>query len=386
MNDRRGPLSGVRIVDFTANMAGPFATQILGDQGADVVKIEPPDGDPMRNLGNGHAGYSAFYANLNRSKRGITLDLGHPEAHRIVQPLLDGADVVVQASRPEPARRFGLDAPQVMAGRPRVIHATISGFGSVGPYAGRPAYDHVIQAMSGFAAAQANATTGEPELVRQGIVDKLVGNTAAQAITAALFERSQTGVGRAIEVRMLDSALAFLWPDAMMNDTVIEPEVRRASITRSFRLTPTSDGHVAFALVTARQVQRLAEAVGLDPVAPSGGIMNATRQRLAELTTNEAVELLARFDVAVAPVLSLDQLYAHPQAIAANAVDEWEHPVLGTVRQANPAVRWGDERVTNLRAAPSLGADTREVCAELGLDDVEVDRLRAAGVFGSQFS
>src|SRR6476660_9561565 len=149
---RRLPFAGVRIVDFTANMSGPFATMVLGDQGADVVKVEPPAGDAIRHLGVGVGDVSAYFANLNRSKRSLALDLSRPEARPVVDALLDWGDVVVHNFRPAVAEHLHLDAEHTRAGRPRLIHVAIDGFGPAGPYAGRPAYDHVIQALAGYAA------------------------------------------------------------------------------------------------------------------------------------------------------------------------------------------------------------------------------------------
>jgi crotonobetainyl-CoA:carnitine CoA-transferase CaiB-like acyl-CoA transferase len=192
----RGPLDGVRIVDFTANMSGPYATMLLGDQGADVIKIEPLDGDALRHVGSGTADMSAYFANLNRSKRSIALDLTREESRPIIDALLDSADVVLHNFRASVAERLGLEGPDVRRGRPTLIYVGIGGFGTAGPYGGRPAYDHVIQALSGFAARQSDLKTGEPNLVRQGVIDKTTGVMAAQAVTAALFERTRTGVGR----------------------------------------------------------------------------------------------------------------------------------------------------------------------------------------------
>lgn len=387
-----GPLAGVRVVDFTANMAGPLATMILGDQGADVVKVEAPEGDPIRGLGTGVEGLSAYFANLNRSKRSLALDLSQPASRPVVEALLDGADVVVQNYRPGVAAKLGLDAGPVKQGRPGLVYAEIMGFGQTGPYAGRPAYDHVIQALSGFAAIQADPRDGEPTLVRQGIIDKLTGQTAAQAVTAALVERARTGVGRVIEVRMLDVALSILWPDGMMNHTMVDPPAVQPSLVGSFRLTPTRDGHVAFTLVTRPQLARLAALVGLDDDGRlataegrrrnGGEIMRKAGELLSERSTAEAVELLAGAAIPVAPVVGLDDLHEHPQIRANDVIDEFEHPVLGAVRQVNPAVRFGNDRAGALAPAPRLGEHADAILADLGFEPGAVADLRAAGVLG----
>ena len=390
---RTGPLAGIRVVDFTANMAGPLATMILGDQGADVVKVESPDGDPIRTLGTGVDGLSAYFANLNRSKRSIVLDLSLSASRPVVEALLDGADVMVQNYRPGVAANLGLDAERVKAGRPGLVYAEITGFGSTGPYAGRPAYDHVIQALSGFAAIQADPKGGQPTLVRQGIIDKLTGMTAAQGVTAALLERARTGIGRAIEVRMLDAALAVLWPDGMMNNTIVDPPEVLPSVVGSFRLTPTQDGYLAFTLITREQLTRLAALVGLDDdgrlATPegrrrSGGeIMRQTAVMLSQRSTADAVELLAAHAIPVAPVVALDALHEHPQIEANAVIDEFDHPVLGAVRQVNPAVRFGADRAGDLPASPRLGEHADVILAELGFGPDDVTGLRAAGALGA---
>ena len=381
-----GPLAGVRVVDFTANTSGPFGTMILGDQGADVIKVEPPAGDVIRTIGTQRARMSGYFANLNRSKRSIAIDLARPEARPVVDALLDSADVVAVNYRPGVAASLGLDADSVRRTRPQVIHAEVVGFADTGPYGGRPAYDHIIQALAGFVATQTDRKAERPTLVRQAVVDKVTGQVTAQAITAALFERGRTGVGRSLQIRMLDVALAFIWPDGMMDHTLLDPEVVMPSIANSFRLTPTKDGHIAFIVATGAQWARLLGATGID----DGGLMGTMEGQmrhggrfmrevvavLSQRTTDEVVELLAAIDVPVAPVLPLDEVHDHPQVRADGAVDEFDHPVLGPVRQANPAVRFDGEHAATMPPAPTVGQHTDEILAEVGLDTAAIAELR----------
>ena len=387
----RLPFADVRVVDFTANMSGPLATMVLGDQGADVVKIEPPaGGDAIRHLGVGVGEVSAYFANLNRSKRSLALDLGRPEARPVVDALLDWGDVVVHNFRRAVAERLRLDAEHTRAGRPRLIHVAVDGFGPDGPYAGRPAYDHVIQALAGYAAKQADRETGEPALIRNGVVDKATAWTAAQAISAALYERAITGEGQALEISMLDAAVAFLWPDGMMNQTQVVTRPDVPDITSSFRLTPTKDGHVSFALVHARQWARLLEAFDLADDerlrGPDGQLQNRgialreVRRVLGEMATADAVALLAKFEIAAAPVVAVEDVATHEQVVANDSVDELDHPVLGRIRQANPAARFAGRRVGELRPAPSLGEHDDEILGELGFSEAAIAELRRAGV------
>jgi crotonobetainyl-CoA:carnitine CoA-transferase CaiB-like acyl-CoA transferase len=387
---RRLPFAGVRIVDFTANMSGPLATMVLGDQGADVVKVEPPAGDAIRHLGVGVGDVSAYFANLNRSKRSLALDLSRPEAGPVVDALLDWGDVVVHNFRPAVAERLHLDAEHTRAGRPRLIHVAIDGFGPAGPYAGRPAYDHVIQALAGYAAKQADRETGEPTLIRNGVVDKATAWTAAQAISAALYERATTGEGQALQISMLDAAVAFLWPDGMMNQTQIDTAPDRPDITGSFRLTPTKDGHISFALIHARQWARLLDAFDLADDerlrGPDGRLQNRAvalrevRRRLGEMTTADAVAVLATYEIAVAPVLAVEDVAGHEQLVANGTVEELVHPVLGRIRQPNPPARFAGRRVGELRPAASLGEHNDEILGELGFSPATIAELRRAGV------
>ena len=227
---RRGPLSGYRIIDLSENMAGPFGTMVLADQGADVIKVESPRGDALRHAGSGSRAMGAYFANLNRSKRSVVVDLQRPEGRKVLDRLLEGADVVVQSFRPDAARRLGIDAATLRHNRPALVYVAIVGFGETGPLAGRPVYDHVIQAIAGMASLQADGPNGEPRLVRHGLVDKATGHVLAQSVCAALLARARTGVGEALTITMLDVALHFFWPDAMMAKTALDPEVRLPGI------------------------------------------------------------------------------------------------------------------------------------------------------------
>ena len=366
------PLTGIKVLDITANMSGPFATMILGDQGADVIKLEPPSGDPIRNLGTGTDGLTAYYANLNRSKRSLVLDLEDPAARPTFDRLLDWADVVIHNYRPAAAQALGIDADAVRSGRPLLIHVTIVGFGSTGPKAGHPAYDHVIQAMSGICDRQRDPRTGEPAMVRNGVVDKTTGWAAAQAICAALVGRASTGEGRAIEVCMLDVNVATLWPDGMMNHTALHPEHQRPDIANGFRLWPTLDGHISFITLTPRQIDGLVDAFDLDEadIATAGSVRAVAVTRLSgkameSLTTADVLDRLAAHDVPAAPVVALADVHAAPQVVANGTVETFEHPVLGTIRQPAPPVRFEGETASSLRPASPLGADNDEIFAML---------------------
>lgn len=395
------PLEGVRIIDLTTNMSGPLATMVLAEQGADVVKVEPIAGDLIRTIGTGRGGMSAYFANLNRGKRSIGIDLATPAGRDLVLRLSVDADVFVQNFRPGVVERLGVGPDDVMPGNERLIYASISGFGTEGPLASAPAYDHVVQALAGFCALQGD--DDRASMVKQGVIDKATSYTLAQAVTAALLERTRSGKGRRIDVSMLDVALAYLWPDGMMNNTVIEPEKVLPPVARSFRVTPTLDGFVALVTLTSSQWGALVEALA-DPDEPdepgdgadeadrpdftdtatrmaSGAtIMREVRRKIATMATADVVERLARANVPCAPVLQLDELHLDPQISASGSLVEVDHPTMGAIRQPFPAARF-DQAVTPLGApAPPAGAHTREILRAAGLDDDAIDELSANGV------
>jgi crotonobetainyl-CoA:carnitine CoA-transferase CaiB-like acyl-CoA transferase len=389
-SDPTQPLAGFRVVDLTTNMSGPLATMILADQGADVVKVEPPTGDVIRTVGTGVGGMSAYFANVNRAKRSIGVDLARPEGRDLVLRLAADADVFTQNFRPGVVERLGLGPDDVMAVNPAIVYASISGFGDKGPLAKAPAYDHVVQALSGFAALQSEGVE-EAAMVRHGVIDKATAYSTAQAITAALLARTRTGTGTRIDVSMLDVALAFVWPDGMMNHTCVEPDEVLPPVHRSFKLTPTADGHVSLVTLTAAQWKNLVDALA-DPdeagdlsdtaARMSGGaaIMRAVRAKVATMKTADVVRRLAEADVPCAPVLQLDELWQHEQIAAVGAIRQFEHAVLGPVRQPRPAPRFDGREQPTAPWAPTLGQHTDEVLGAAGLSPADIAKLRDAGV------
>jgi crotonobetainyl-CoA:carnitine CoA-transferase CaiB-like acyl-CoA transferase len=365
----RGPLSGVRVLDLTMNMSGPFATMLLADQGADVLKVEPPDGDPIRSVGTGRGGMSGYFANLNRNKRSVRVDLTAASGLDMVLALTRDADVFIQNFRLGVIDRLGLGADQLMEINPRLVYASISGFGVAGPMAEMPAYDHVVQALSGIADAQGDVT-GVPTMVLHGLVDKTAGYTTAQAVTAALFARATTGRGATIHVSMLDAALELLWPDGMMNYTCLDDVDVMPPISRSFRLTPKVDGYLAVVALTTQQWQGMVRAVlGTEPDATGGiaermqtggAVMREVRQALGAMTTDVALEKLQAAGVPCAPVLARSELAAHPQIEASESTAVVDHPTLGRIRQAMPAAHFDGRRATP-RPAPMFGAENERL-------------------------
>ena len=389
-----GPLGGYRVVDLTMNMSGPLGTMMLADQGADVVKVEPPGGEVIRKVGTGRHGTTAYFANLNRNKRSIVIDLQTEQGRAVLLRLVDSADVFIQNFRVGVAHRLRLGSAELRKGRPRLVYVSITGFGPTGPLAFAPAYDHAVQALSGIAARQADPKEGVPDLVRHGIVDKATAYTAAEAITAALLIRERTGEGGSIAISMLDVALNFLWPDGMMSHTCLDELPPVPAVAGSFRLTKTADGFVSVVTLTDKQWQGLVAASGVVEDARSGTVegrmkhggdtMRAVKKRLAELTTEEVVALMAAHEVPCAPVVQLDHVHSHPQVVASGTLEESIHPALGRIRQPRPAARFSDELVRASlpggRPAPSVGEHTDEIMEEAGFSTAERRELRASGV------
>src|SRR5437660_554033 len=259
-----GPLHGYRVVDLTSNVAGPLATMILADQGADVIMVEAPDGgDATRSGGNRRAGFTASFLNNNRNNRSIVLDLKTAGGREALLQLAAGADVFVQNFRPGVADRLGVGEEAVRAVSPRIVYVSISGFGEKGPYAEKPAYDPVIQGFSGLATVQAGSDEARPRLLRTILPDKLTAITASQAITAALLARERTGEGQHVRLSMLEAVLAFMWASDMGSQTFVGDEPARQEAASAIDLIyETADGYITAAALTDRQWAGLARALG----------------------------------------------------------------------------------------------------------------------------
>ncbi|HTZ34445.1 MAG TPA: CoA transferase [Stellaceae bacterium] len=390
-----GPLDGVRIVDFTSNVAGPLATMILGDQGADVIKIEPPDGgDPTRGSAQRRGGYSTSFLNNNRNKRSIAIDLKAAAGRRALLRLCESADVFVQNYRPGVVERLGIDEPAVRAMRPDIVYVSLSGFGEVGPYAQKPVYDPIIQAYSGLATVQAGADDLRPRMLRTILPDKLTAITAAQAITAALLTRARTGEGQHVRLSMLEAVLAFLWPSDMGDQTFVgdEPAAQEKASATDL-VYQTSDGWITIAVQTDAQWVALAAALERPEWLDDARFKTpALRQKNVEARlalTQEAVrggsaahwlDTLTRAGVPCAPVLTRFQVIAAPQVAALGAVVETDHPRAGRLRQMRNAARFERTPADLRRPAPALGEQTDEILAEAGYSAAEIAGLRADGV------
>jgi len=389
-----GPLDGFRIIDVTQMISGPLATMLLGDQGADVIKIEPPGGgDFVRSYGGRRAGLPPMFATTNRNKRSIVINLKEPRGLHLLQRLVETGDVFVQNFRPGVAERMGIGDAALRAVRPNLVYVSISGFGESGPYAEQPVYDPIIQALSGLASIQSDET-GRPRLVRTIVPDKLTALTAAQAITAALLARERTGVGQHVRLAMLDAMVAFLWPEGMARYTWIDADDDGTRPARARDLIfQTTDGFITCSAMSDADWHALTQALEHPEWRddPRFGSV-ARRERFADerlemtaavLRTRSSAEWLQRLRahrVPCAPVLSREDLLSDPQIAANELIVESNHPHAGRMRQTRPAARFARTPATLRRPAPLLGEHTNEILAELGCDGAEVAELRAAKV------
>jgi crotonobetainyl-CoA:carnitine CoA-transferase CaiB-like acyl-CoA transferase len=392
-----GPLEGYRIIDLTAMVSGPIATMMLAEQGADVVKVEPPgQGDLVRAIGEARSGISPLFATSNRSKRSVVIDLKQSEGVALLKRLVSTADVFVQNFRPGTADRMGIGESVLRAAAPDLIYVSISGFGEKGPYAQQRVYDPIIQARSGLAAVQRDRETGRPRMVRTIMADKLTALTAAQAMTAALLARERTGEGQHVRLAMLDAMVSFLWPEGMMHYTFVRDgdELGQQSGNPQTRelLFETSDGFITAAAVSDREWEGFARAaqrpelVGDPRFATSNARIEKWDERLDLMgevfrtdTTANWLERLDAEQVPCAPILECHELLTDPQIAANELIEEVDHPQVGRIRHTRPAARF-DRTAARIRGfAPTLGQHTDEVLAEIGLQQPELAALRAAG-------
>ena len=392
-----GPLSGYRIVDLTSNVSGPLATMILGDQGADVIKVEAPDGgDATRAGGNRRAGFTASFVNNNRNKRSIVLDLKKPAAVQALLRLAAGADVFVQNFRPGVAERLGVGEAAVRDARPDIVYVSISGFGEKGPYAAKPAYDPVIQGFSGLATVQAGSDEVRPRLLRTILPDKLTAITASQAITAALLARERTGEGQHVRLSMLEAVLAFMWASDMSDQTFVGDEPPRQTPASAHDLIyDTADGYITAAALTDRQWAGLAQAVGHPEwIEDERFRTSALRQKNIDATAGTHAAgvddppgggMARAADRGAGAVRPGADAQPSDPASAGRGVGPGGRNRAPESRPAAPDARGGAVFKTPAkirRGAPGLGEHTEEIMAELGYSREEIAGLRAEGSSG----
>jgi crotonobetainyl-CoA:carnitine CoA-transferase CaiB-like acyl-CoA transferase len=387
-----GPLSDVTILDLTSVISGPLATSILGDQGARVIKVESPTGDSMRMAGAINGGVSSLFSSINRNKESIALDLRKPEAIKIINKIAARADICIQNYRPGVVEKLGIDYDHLKKINPELIYASISGVGAEGPYSRRRVYDPVIQAYAGFASAQ--TTNGKPDLIKMMICDKVTSLTMAQAITAALYDRKNTGKGQHVEVSMLEASLYFIWPDRMLDQSFVDkPDSEGGDLTALYQAVPTQDGHITFMTLQLDEFHGLARAVGKPEWAEDPRFQDLMsmythyseiyQELLAQIgawETAPLVERLTKEDVPFGVVLDPDNILLDPQIQALQVIKTFEDSMAGSMRHVNRSSRFSRHNTGIRLPAPRLSEHAKTILAEFGYSKTDIEPLQSAGV------
>ena len=394
---RTGPLTGVRVADFSAIFSGPIAGAMLADQGADVIKVEAFSGDMMRKGYPQSGGMASAFTSMNRNKRGLSVNLQTPEGKAIATRLIQSADVVLENFRPGVMDRLGLGYEAFKEHNPKLVYASINGVGSIGPYANRRVYDAVIQAVSGFTALRVD---GKPEMVNSLICDKVTSLTAAEAIVAALFRAERTGQGQRVEISMLDAALSFLWPDTMNNFTFLDDGIEPvAPLDHSVFLHETKDGWIASMPVQESEFFGIFRSLDLPELVDDPRFQDAAARlkHRAELralmdeaypkfTTAVLCERFESEDVPYSRLNSRAEVIDDPQIKAMGALLNYEHPAAGRVRTPRPAAQF-EQTPSNIYAhTPELGEHSAEILRELAYEQSQIDQFIEQNIVFSAIS
>jgi crotonobetainyl-CoA:carnitine CoA-transferase CaiB-like acyl-CoA transferase len=389
-----GPLDGVRVLDLTAVVSGPYATMFLADQGADVLKIEPIAGDGTRRsrtLIDAAGEFSALFVSCNRGKRSLSIDIKSKAGREVLAKLASQADVLVQNFRPGTMERLGLGQEELRKTYPRLIYVSISGVGASGPYVKKRVYDPIIQGLSGFADIQSQPVTNRPQMIRTIVCDKTTAVFTAQAVSSALYAREKTGRGDYIQVAMLDTMISYLWPEGMMQYTVVGTEASVADPNdRPDLVFQTLDGYITAGTISDSEWQGFCKAAG-DPelanderfATPSARFINATarinmmQKYIAKRTTAEWLERLDGADVPCSPILRRAEIIGNDQVMARGLIEEFDQPTVGRVRQPKPAAIFEVNKAAIGGPAPRLGEHSRAVLQELGYSDADIEKMAA---------
>ncbi len=384
-----GPLEGIKVLDLTSMVSGPVAAMMLGDQGADVIKIEPVHGEQLRHLGEPHNGLNPSFYSCNRNKKSLAVDLKSDAGKAILWDLIKDADVLLQNFRPGAMARMGFPVEEVQKVNPRIIFVSISGFGEKGPYAHKRVYDPIIQALSCATDIQADRKTLRPNMFRIILADKVSALTAAQAVSSALFHRERKGEGQHIKISMLEATIAFLWPEGMAGLVFEDQEMDVKRTYSSIDLIyETKDGYMTISIISDKEWQGICTTLGREELIEDERFKTAfARRKHAELrrqvigeevskrTTAELLEKLDAADVPCAPLLDRMDLIDHPQIVEAETILREAHEGFGEVRQARPAARFESTPASLRSAAPQLGEHSLSVLQSLGYDQARCDQL-----------
>lgn len=397
-SDSRAALTGIRVLDFTRVLAGPYCTALLGDLGAEVIKIEAPHGDDYRAIGPMWEGESALFNVVNRNKKSVTLDLKQREAVKLVHSMIPSVDVVVENFRPGVAASLGIDYDTLSAHNPGLVYTSISGFGQNGPEARRPAYDLIVQAMSGLMSST-GFPDGPPTMVGEAVGDVVAGLFASWGTLAALTAKQRTGKGSWVDAAMLDSTLAFS-VTAMSRFLFTGKDALRVGnrhpLSAPFGVFCAQNGHFALAVLNNKLFAQLATVLGRDDLSTDkryltdelraeneADLREAIESWSTQLAVDEVVKQLDTAGIPVAPIWNIRQALESPQVQHRGLVQPVEHDRLPGLKLPRQPVHFSGWEAPQTRAAPSLGADTEEVLESvLGIDADTISAMRDRGVFG----
>ena len=387
------PLEGVTVLEFSTMITASLAAMMMAEQGARVIKVEPIDmGDPMRYIGTSKGGISSLFANCNRGKESIRVDIKTEAGQTMLSDLINDVDVVIHNFRPGVMDKLNLGSEKLRGLNPKLIYMAISGFGHQGPLSAAPAYDPVIQAHTGMTAAQG---TDAPEFIRSLMCDKLTGYTACQAITSALYMREKTQVGQHIDLSMLDAGLFFMFPDVYQNHTLLDDDIEVQPLLTDllYQLTQTSDGGITMSAATDKQRAGVLIAVGMEHLIQDDRFntmealfanMEAYRAILSDafvaMTTDQALQKLQANDVPCAKCHTLDEALSQEQLLANESLQVQDHPLMGAVRMMKSPARFGGEVSQPGNPCPAHGEHTHSVLTSFGVSGERLDALTSEGV------
>ena len=387
------PLAGIKIIELSTMITCAVAAMMLSAQGAEVIKVEPPViGDPGRLIGTQKNGVSAFFHNCNRGKQSLAIDLKTQTGRNALMRLAADADVLMHNYRPGVMEKLGLGSETLRGANERLIYLGVSGFGTTGPMSANPAYDHVIQGLSGLTSMQGRDS--EMKYVNTLICDKITAYTVAQATTAALLARTSTGAGQHIDISMLQSSLAFMWPDGMMHKTIEDQNgvIDMPPMSDYYQTLDLHDGSIAMAPLQDHHWNAILPMLGYpelleDPRFNSMGgrlmhmdhVMEILRQPRTDHSVDEALKILTAADVPCAPCVARHDLKTHPQIEAIEALETYETPLHGALTVPRPPARFEGENASHAAPSPGLGEHSRSILETLGYSGKDIDALVAEG-------
>ena len=383
-----GPLEGIKIIDISTIVSGPLAASMLGDQGAEVIKIEPPfRGENARVMGPIKEGSGALFAVVNRSKRSLALDLKQEESKKIIYKLIESADVIIDNFRPGALERLGLDYESIKKFNPRIIQMSITGYGETGPYSKRRVYDPLIQATAGVCDAQ--SIEGQPKYMKTLMCDKITSLTAAQAMTAALYKREKTNKGQRVTLSMLDTALYFMWSDSMYNYSWHGDDwAPIPNIADFYEPVKTKDGYIALVAINDSEFAGVLKAIGKEDLlederfsTTENRMMNVMEMQeillnaYLDFTSDELVKKMEENDVPAAKINKREEIFSDPQVINNKTVINTQKDGEDLLKGPKPPANFLDNDCEKPSFMPALGEHSSEILKEYGFSDDEINKL-----------